>query len=209
MAIHHINHPLIKHAVGILRKSSTNSIAFRAHAKELTRYLMYELCKEMPLKKTKAESWIGEIEIEERAEKSPTLVPILRAGLGLVEGAHEIINDCPVSFVGLYRNEETLEAVEYYTNIVPDIAQRSAIILDPMLATGGSLIATIDILKKHKAQKIYCINLVCAPLGIEKVLDKHPDVEIYTSAIDDRLNEHGYILPGLGDAGDRLFGTEK
>ncbi len=209
MAIHLITHPLVKHALGLLRNKDTDPSHFRSLSRELTRYLMYELCAHLPLEKTKIHTWAGELEVEKRAEKSPTLVPILRAGLGLVEGAHDIMSECPVSFVGLYRNEESLEPVEYYTNIVHDIDERIAIILDPMLATGGSLNAAIDILKKHKARKIYTINLVCAPIGIETVLQKHADVEIYTSAIDDSLNEDGYILPGLGDAGDRLFGTEK
>ncbi len=209
MAIHLVDHPLVRHTIGLLRNTQTKQTLFRAYTRELTRYLMYELCKELSLKKTKTQSWAGEIEVETLANKSPTLVPILRAGLGLVEGVLDIINDSPISVVGLYRDEESLQAVQYYSNIIHDVDQRSAIILDPMLATGGSLNAAIDILKEKNALKIYSLHLVCAPIGIEKVLEKHPDIEIYTSAIDEKLNDNGYILPGLGDAGDRLFGTEK
>jgi uracil phosphoribosyltransferase len=137
-----------------------------------------------------------------------TIVPILRAGLGLMDGVLDMIPGAKISIVGLYRNEETLEPVEYYKKLATNIDKRIAFILDPMLATGGSMNATIDILKKHGCDQICALCLVCAPEGVKAVLDAHPDVEIYTAALDSHLNENGYIIPGLGDAGDRLFGTK-
>lgn len=148
------------------------------------------------------------MEIEAISGKMVTVVPILRAGLGLMDGVLDMIPGAKISVVGLYRNEETLEPVEYYVKLATDMDQRLAIILDPMLATGGSLIAAISLLKRHGCKQICSLNLVCAPEGIAKVKAAHPDVDIYTAAIDDHLNENGYIIPGLGDAGDRIFGTK-
>lgn len=208
MGLHVVDHPLVKHKLGLLRKVDTSTSDFRTIAKEITRFLMYEVTRDFPLQKRMEKGWAGPVEVDYISGKMATIVPILRAGLGLMEGALDMVPGCKISVVGLYRDEETLQPVEYYVKLAKDISNRVAIILDPMLATGGSLIATIELLKRHNVKKIYSLNLVCAPEGVKKVLGLHPDVEIYAAALDERLNEHGYILPGLGDAGDRIFGTK-
>lgn len=208
MGLHIVDHPLVKHKLGLLRKVDTSTSDFRAIAKEITRFLMYEVTRDFPLQKRMEKGWAGPVEVDYISGKMATIVPILRAGLGLMEGALDMVPGCKISVVGLYRDEETLQPVEYYVKLAKDISNRVAIILDPMLATGGSLIAAIELLKCHNVKKIYSLNLVCAPEGVKKVLDLHPDVEIYAAALDEKLNENGYILPGLGDAGDRLFGTK-
>ena len=193
MAVHVVDHPLVRHKLGILRKESTSTSEFRMLAKEIARLLI--------------KGWAGPVEVESISGKMVTIVPILRAGLGLMDGVLDMVPGAKISVVGLYRNEETLEPVEYYVKLAKEIDQRIAIILDPMLATGGSLIATIDLLKKRGCKRILSLNLVCAPEGIKRVEEAHPDVDIYTAAVDSHLDEHGYIIPGLGDAGDRIFGT--
>ncbi len=208
MGLHIVDHPLVKHKLGLLRKVDTSTSDFRAIAKEITRFLMYEVTRDFPLQKRMEKGWAGPVEVDYISGKMATIVPILRAGLGLMEGALDMVPGCKISVVGLYRDEETLQPVEYYVKLAKDISNRVAIILDPMLATGGSLIAAIELLKRNNVKKIYSLNLVCAPEGVKKVLDLHPDVEIYAAALDEKLNEHGYILPGLGDAGDRIFGTK-
>ncbi len=208
MGLHIVDHPLVKHKLGLLRKVDTSTSDFRTIAKEITRFLMYEVTRDFPLQKRMEKGWAGPVEVDYISGKMATIVPILRAGLGLMEGALDMVPGCKIGVVGLYRDEETLQPVEYYVKLAKDISNRVAIILDPMLATGGSLIATIELLKRHNVKKIYSLNLVCAPEGVKKVLGLHPDVEIYAAALDERLNEHGYILPGLGDAGDRIFGTK-
>lgn len=208
MSLHVVNHPLVKHKLGLLRKVDTSTSDFRSIAKEITRFLMYEVTRDFPLEKRMEKGWAGPVEVDYISGKMATIVPILRAGLGLMEGALDMVPGCKISVVGLYRDEKTLQPVEYYVKLAKDISQRIAIILDPMLATGGSIIAAIDLLKRNNVKKIYSLNLVCAPEGVKKVLDLHPDIEIYTAALDEGLNEHGYILPGLGDAGDRIFGTK-
>lgn len=208
MAVRIIDHPLVKHKLGLLRQNNISTGEFRNVTTELTRLLMYEVTQSFPLKTKTVESWAGPVEVEYISGKMVTIVPILRAGLGLMDGALDMIPGCKISVVGLYRDKETLQPVEYYVKLAKDIEHRVAIILDPMLATGGSLIATIDLLKRHNVKTIYSLNLVCAPEGIEKVLTAHPDVEIFTASVDSHLNEHGYIIPGLGDAGDKLFGTK-
>ena len=208
MGLHIVDHPLVKHKLGLLRKVDTSTSDFRAIAKEITRFLMYEVTRDFPLQKRMEKGWAGPVEVDYISGKMATIVPILRAGLGLMEGALDMVPGCKISVVGLYRDEETLQPVEYYVKLAKDISNRVAIILDPMLATGGSLIAAIELLERNNVKKIYSLNLVCAPEGVKKVLDLHPDVEIYAAALDEKLNEHGYILPGLGDAGDRIFGTK-
>lgn len=208
MSLHVVNHPLVKHKLGLLRKVDTSTSDFRSIAKEITRFLMYEVTRDFPLEKRMEKGWAGPVEVDYISGKMATIVPILRAGLGLMEGALDMVPGCKISVVGLYRDEKTLEPVEYYVKLAKDISQRVAIILDPMLATGGSIIAAIDLLKRNNVKKIYSLNLVCAPEGVKRVLELHPDIEIYTAALDEGLNEHGYILPGLGDAGDRIFGTK-
>ena len=208
MGIHIISNPLTRHKLGLLRNIETSTSEFRRIANELAAMLIYEAAKNFPLEKKIIRGWAGELEVEELSGKKLTIVPILRAGLGLMDGALAMIPSARISVVGLYRNEETLEPVEYYVKLAKDMPDRCAVILDPMLATGGSLEATIEILKKSGCPSICSLHLVCAPEGVDRISRKHPDVEIYTASIDERLNADGYILPGLGDAGDRIFGTK-
>ena len=207
MALHIVDHPLIRHKLGLLRKESTSTSEFRMLAKEVARLLTYEATKNLPTEKKMVKGWAGQVEVDYLAGKMITIVPILRAGLGLMDGVLDMVPGAKISVLGMYRNEETLEPVEYYKKLARRIDQRVAFILDPMLATGGSLIAAIDVLKKNGCRQICSLNLVAAPEGVKAVLDKHPDVEIYAAALDSHLNENGYIIPGLGDAGDRIFGT--
>ena len=208
MALHIVDHPLIRHKLGLLRKESTSTSEFRMLAKEVARLLTYEATKNLPTEKKMVKGWAGQVEVDYLAGKMITIVPILRAGLGLMDGVLDMVPGAKISVLGMYRNEETLEPVEYYKKLARRIDQRVAFILDPMLATGGSLIAAIDVLKKNGCRQIYSLNLVSAPEGVKAVLDKHPDVEIYVAAVDEKLNDHAYIVPGLGDAGDRIFGTK-
>ena len=208
MAVYVVDHPLVRHKLGILRMESTSTREFRTVANEVARLLIYEATKNFRTEKHVVQGWAGPVEVEAISGKKVTVVPILRAGLGLMDDVLDMIPGAKISVVGLYRNESTLEPVEYYVKLAKDLEQRLAIILDPMLATGGSLIATIDLLKKHGCRRICSLNLVCVPEGIARVEAAHPDVDIYTAAIDDHLNENGYIIPGLGDAGDRIFGTK-
>ncbi len=207
MAVHVVDHPLIKHKLGLLRENSTSTSEFRQVANELGALLCYEATRNLPLKRRFVDGWAGKVEIEEIKGKKLTVVPILRAGLGLMEGVLTMIPSAKISVLGIFRNEKTLEPVEYYEKFATDMESRLSIILDPMLATGGSMIAAINILKKHGCQNICSLNIVCAPEGLEKIRALHPDVDIYTAAIAEKLNSHGYIIPGLGDAGDRIFGT--
>lgn len=207
MPVNLVDNPLVRHKMGLLRDITTGTSEFRRLANELAALLVYESTKTFSLEKKIVNTWAGPLEVEELGCKKITFVPILRAGLGLMDGALSMIPTAVISIVGLYRNERTLEPVEYYAKLAKDLPARHAVILDPMLATGGSLSATIDILKKNKCKSISSINLVCAPEGIERLTQNHPEVDIFTAAIDDKLNSSGYILPGLGDAGDRIFGT--
>ncbi|MBO4300516.1 MAG: uracil phosphoribosyltransferase [Desulfovibrio sp.] len=208
MPVHVVDHPLVRHKLGILRMNSTSTSEFRTIANEIARLLIYEATKCFQTEKHLAQGWAGPVEIESISGKKVTVVPILRAGLGLMDGVLDMIPGAKISVIGLYRDEKNLQPVEYYVKLASDLDHRLAIILDPMLATGGSLIATIDILKRHGCRRICSLNLVCAPEGIKNVSAAHPDVDIYTAAVDDHLNENGYIIPGLGDAGDRIFGTK-
>lgn len=207
MSVTVVDHPLVRHKLGILRNMGTSTSEFRRVANELSGLLVYEATKHLPTEKRIVEGWAGPVEVEEISGKKMTVVPILRAGLGLMDGVLNMIPSARISVVGLYRNEETLEPTEYYVKLAGELSRRFALVLDPMLATGGSLIATIEILKKHACKHICSINLVCAPQGIARVLEAHPDVNIFCASIEVGLNDNGYILPGLGDAGDRIFGT--
>lgn len=208
MTVHVADHPLIKHKLGIMREHDISTKDFRDLSSEVARLLTYEATKDLPVQKKTIEGWAGSVEVETLQGKKITIVPILRAGLGMMNGVIDLIPSAKVSVVGYYRNEETLQPVEYYVKLAKEIDERIALILDPMLATGGTLIATIETLKKAGCQKIKGLFIVAAPEGIKKVTDAHPDVEIYVASVDDRLNEVGYILPGLGDAGDKIFGTK-
>ncbi|WP_100643675.1 uracil phosphoribosyltransferase [Alteromonas facilis] len=208
MSVQQINHPLIQHKLGLMRKAGISSKQFRELTNELGTLLTYEATRDLVTEPVSIQGWAGDpIEVKRIKGKKMTVVPILRAGLGMLDGVMNLIPNAKISVVGLYRNEETLEPVAYFDKVVKDVEQRTALIIDPMLATGGTLNATIDLLKSKGCKHIMGLFLVAAPEGIEAVTSAHPDVDIYTAAIDERLNEHGYILPGLGDAGDKIFGT--
>ena len=207
MATYVVNHPLVRHKLGLLRSVTTCTSEFRRIANEIAGLLMYEASKDLPTEPREAVGWAGPITVDALSGKKLTVVPILRAGLGLMDGVLAMVPGARISVVGLFRDENTLKPVEYYVKLASDLEDRFAFILDPMLATGGSMIATIDILKRNGCRHIHTLNLVCAPEGIAAVEAAHPDVDIYTAAIDEGLNADGYILPGLGDAGDRIFGT--
>ena len=209
MPVHEIRHPLIRHKLGLMRRADLSTKNFREMAQEIAALLTYEAAKDLPLEPTRIEGWAGEIEVEKIAGKKITVVPILRAGIGMLDGVLSLIPGAKVSAVGIARNEETLQAHSYLERLVGELDQRFALIVDPMLATGGSMVATIDLLKKAGCRQIRALVLVAAPEGINAVQQKHPDVHIYTASIDSYLNEDGYIIPGLGDAGDRIFGTRQ
>jgi uracil phosphoribosyltransferase len=208
MAVHEITHPLIAHKLGLMRNANVSSKDFRELASEVGNLLTYEATRTLPTERATIESWSGDnVEVKQIKGKKITVVPILRAGLGMLEGVLELIPNAKISVVGLYRDEETLQPVAYFDKVVKNIDERTALIVDPMLATGGTLISTIDLLKEKGCKNIMGLFLVAAPEGIRSVVDKHPDVDIFTAAIDEHLDENGYILPGLGDAGDKIFGT--
>jgi uracil phosphoribosyltransferase len=206
--VHVVDHPLIKHKLGLMRENDVTVKDFRDIASELAILLTFEATQDLETETRTIRGWAGDVTVERIKGKKITVVPILRAGLGMMDGVLSLIPSAKVSVVGLYRNEETLEPVRYYVKMTSKIEERIALILDPMLATGGTLIATIDMLKEAGCKSIRGIFLVAAPEGLEKVEGRHPDVDIYVAAIDQRLNDIGYILPGLGDAGDKIFGTK-
>lgn len=208
MKLVEVNHPLVKHKLGLLRAADISTRQFRQLANELGSLLTYEATKDFNTETVSIESWNGPIEVQRIQGKKVTIVPILRAGLGMLDGVLELLPSARISVVGIYRDEATLQPVSYFNKLAADIDQRLSIIIDPMLATGGSLIATVDLLKQHGAKHIKALVLVAAPEGIAALQQAHPDVALYTAAIDDCLNSKGYILPGLGDAGDKLFGTK-
>lgn len=209
MAIHEVKHPLVQHKLGLMRAIDLSTKSFRELAGEVTTLLTYEATKDFALEETEVEGWSGPIKVQKISGKKVTVVPILRAGIGMLDGVLTLIPGAKVSAVGIARDEKTFEAATYLKKLVEDIDKRLAIIIDPMLATGGSMLATIDMLKQAGCKEIRALVLTAAPAGIEAVLSKHPDVQIYTASIDDRLDENNYILPGLGDAGDRIFGTRQ
>jgi uracil phosphoribosyltransferase len=208
MKLTEVTHPLVKHKIGLLRAAEISTSQFRQLAAELGSLLTYEATKDLPTETITIDCWSGPTAITQIQGKKVTIVPILRAGLGMLDGVLQLLPNARISVVGIYRDETTLQPVPYFHKLASDLAQRLAIVIDPMLATGGSLIATITLLKKHGASQIKALVLVAAPEGIKALQQAHPDVELYTAAIDSGLNEQGYILPGLGDAGDKLFGTK-
>jgi uracil phosphoribosyltransferase len=203
-----VDHPLVRHKLGILRENGVSTNSFRDLANEVARLLTYEATKDLKTEKKVIQGWAGDVEVEQIKGKKITVVPVLRAGLGMMDGVLDMIPGAKVSVVGMYRNEETLEPVRYYVKLAKAIEKRTALILDPMLATGGTLIATIDLLKEAGCKKIKGLFLVAAPEGLAKLEAAHPDVHVYVAAIDEKLNDVGYIIPGLGDAGDKIFGTK-
>lgn len=204
--LYEMNHPLIQVKVSMLRDKNTTVKQFRDLAYEISLLMGYEATKDLELSDYRVETPITTT-TGKYMEKQVALVPILRAGLGMVDAMMSIIPAAKVGHVGLYRDPESLEPVEYYCKLPTDIEKRQVLVLDPMLATGGSSSAAIDFIKKRGANKIKLVCLIAAPEGVEKVMKDHPDVDIYVAALDEKLNDHGYIVPGLGDAGDRLFGT--
>ena len=208
MAVHVVQHPLIRHKLGLMREHNVSTKDFREMASELAALLTYEATKDLETEPREIQGWAGSVSVERIKGKKITIVPILRAGLGMMDGVFNLIPSAKVSVVGFYRNEETLEPVQYYVKMTGQIEERIALILDPMLATGGTLNATIDLLKEAGCKQIRGLILVAAPEGIKRIEENHPDVDIYVASIDERLNDIGYILPGLGDAGDKIFGTK-
>ena len=205
--LHIINHPLIAHKLTTMRKIETGTKDFRQHLEEISSLMAYEITKEFPTKPLEIETPMGKTVGQELAQEV-VLVPVLRAGLGMVNGIQNMIPTAKVGHIGLYRNEETLEPVEYYAKFPKNLDSAIVLILDPMLATGGSAKKAIDIVKERGAKNIKLVNLVGVQEGIDVVEKAHPDVDIYLAAKDEKLNEIGYIVPGLGDAGDRIFGTK-
>ena len=202
-----IEHPLVQHKLSILRDATTSKKTFRALVDEMSMLMGYEVTKDLPLELVDIETPLERMSSPKVSGKKLTLVPILRAGLGMVEGMLRLMPSVRVGHIGLYREHDTLEAVDYYFKIPGDVEARDFIVLDPMLATGGSAVSAISSLKKSGAARVRLVCIVAAPEGVRRVLEAHPDVQIYAASLDRELNEHGYILPGLGDAGDRLFGT--
>jgi|TARA_B110000091_G_scaffold213403_1_gene262672 uracil phosphoribosyltransferase len=207
MSVFESTHPLVKHKVSLLRDSNISVKAFRELTKEIATLLTVEATQNFTIENRALTCWSGDISTPMLSSKQPTLVPILRAGLGMLDGSLAILPCAKISVVGLKRNEETLEPESYYENIVADITDRTAIIIDPMLATGGTALATIDLLKASGCKNIIALFLIAAPEGIKRIEESHPEVDLTIGVIDEKLNELGYILPGLGDAGDKIFGT--
>ena len=203
-----MDHPLLQHKLAILRDENTGVKDFREVVAEIATLMCYEATRDLPLEEVEIKTPITTAKFKTIAGKKLAIVPVLRAGLGMVDGILTLIPSAKVGHIGLYRDPDTLEPVEYYCKMPNDIAEREVIILDPMLATGGSASAAIQFIKNYEVKNIKLMNIIAAPEGIQRVHHDHPDVDIYCAALDEKLNDHGYIVPGLGDAGDRIFGTK-
>jgi uracil phosphoribosyltransferase len=209
MSVHEVSHPLVKHKIGLMREAGISTKKFRELTAEVACLLAYEASQDFHLEDREIEGWDGNrVTIQQIKGKKVTVVPILRAGIGMLDGVLDMIPNAKVSVVGLARNEHTLEAHAYFERFVGNLDERLALIIDPMLATGGSMESTIKMLKKHNCLQIRVLCLVAAPEGLTRITSQYPEIDIYVAAIDERLNEHGYIIPGLGDAGDKIFGTK-
>lgn len=206
--VHIMDHPLVAHKMTILRDKNTSVKDFREIVSEIGMLITYEATRDLPLTTKHIETPICEMEAPTLAGRKFVVVPILRAGLGLVDGVLRLVPSARVGHIGMYRDEETLEPHPYFCKMPKDVAERDVLIVDPMLATGGSASAAISFVKEYGVKNIKLMNILAAPEGIARVRKDHPDVEIYVAAVDDQLNDHGYIVPGLGDAGDRIFGTK-
>ena len=206
--VHVFDHPLIQHKLSIMRKTETGPKEFRELLEEISMLMVYEVTRDLPTEEVEIETPICKTKVKMLAGKKLGIVPILRAGLGMVDGISNMIPACRIGHIGLYRDPETLEPVEYYCKLPHDAQERELLVLDPMLATGGSASDAITMIKKRGCKHIRLVNLIAAPEGIARVQQDHPDVDIYVAGLDSHLNDHGYIVPGLGDAGDRLFGTK-
>ncbi len=203
-----VDHPLISHKISLLRNKQTGTKEFRDLVSEIAMLLCYEATRDLPTEEVDIETPVAMAKTKVLAGRKLALVPILRAGMGMLDGMISMIPAAKVGFIGLYRDEETLQPVEYFCKLPTDIAERDVLVLDPMLATGGSAVDAISQIKKHGAKRIKFLGLLAAPEGVAALHDAHPDVDIYIGALDDCLNEKGYIVPGLGDAGDRIYGTK-
>ncbi|HMC15314.1 MAG TPA: uracil phosphoribosyltransferase [Albitalea sp.] len=208
MPVVDVTHPLVKHKVGLLREEGISTKKFRELTNELARLLAYEATADFPLEKTSIECWSGPTEVDRISGRKVTVVPILRAGLGMLDGVLDMVPNAKVSVVGLSRNHQTLQPENYFEKFVGHLDERTALIIDPMLATAGSMIATIDLLKRRGCTDVRALVLVAAPEGVAALNKAHPDVRCWAAAIDSHLNAVGYIIPGLGDAGDKIFGTK-
>jgi len=206
--VHVFNHPLIQHKLSLMRNRDTGPKDFRELLEEIAMLMVFEVTRDLPVEEVEIETPICKAKTRMLSGKAIGLVPILRAGLGMADGVLNLIPNAKVGHIGLYRDPETLQPIPYYCKLPEDAKLRELLVLDPMLATGGSASAGISALKEHGCSQIRLINLIAVPEGVERVQRDHPDVDIYIAAMDDRLNEHAYIVPGLGDAGDRLFGTK-
>ena len=207
--LHVLNHPLIQHKLSIMRNKDTGVKQFREAVNEISALMCYEATRNLPTEEVEIETPLAVAKVRVLAGKKLAIVPILRAGLGMVDAMIDLIPSAKVGHIGLYRDPETHEPVEYYCKMPPDISERQVFIVDPMLATGGSVVAAIQILKeKYGCKNITLMDIIAAPEGVARVQKEHPDVDIFVCAVDEKLNEHAYIVPGLGDAGDRIFGTK-
>ena len=206
--VHIMDHPLIHHKLAVLRNKETSVKEFRELINEISGLMCYEATRNLPTVEVEVETPVATAKCKRLAGKKLAIVPILRAGLGMVDALVDLIPSAKIGHIGLYRDPETHEPVEYYCKLPEDIGNRVTFVVDPMLATGGSAVAAIDFLKKHGCKNIIMMNIIGCPEGIQKVQEAHPDVEMYVAACDERLNDHAYIVPGLGDAGDRIFGTK-
>ena len=206
--VHILDHPLLQHKLTILRDEKTSVTEFRQIVSEIATLMCYEATRDLPLEDVEVQTPVAKAVVKRIAGKKLAIVPILRAGLGMVDGILTLIPGAKVGHIGLFRDPDTLEPVKYYCKMPSDIAERDVIVLDPMLATGGSASAAITFLKGYGCQHIKLMNILAAPEGIQRIQDDHPDVPIYVAACDEKLNDHAYIVPGLGDAGDRIFGTK-
>ena len=202
------DHPLILHKLSVMRDKSTSVKEFRELVSEISMLMCYEATRDLPVEDIDVETPVATAKCKRIAGKKLAIVPILRAGLGMVDGIMSMVPNAKVGHIGLFRDPETLEPVKYYFKMPPDIAEREVLVVDPMLATGGSASAAITFLKEAGAKNIRMLNLIAAPEGVDRLHKDHPDVDIYVAALDSHLNDHGYIVPGLGDAGDRIFGTK-
>ena len=203
-----LDHPLIQHKLAILRSKNTSVKEFRELISEISGLMCYEATRNLPTKEVEVQTPVAVAKCRRLAGKKLAIIPILRAGLGMVDAMVDLIPSAKIGHIGLYRDPETHLPVEYYCKLPEDIGNRQVFVVDPMLATGGSAVAAIDFLKKHGCKNIVMMNIIGAPEGVKAVQDAHPDVDIYLAALDEKLNEHAYIVPGLGDAGDRIFGTK-
>lgn len=205
--VHLLEHPLIQHKLSLIRDWRTGAKEFRELVAEVALLMAYEVTRDLPLVEGEVETPVARARVRFIAGKKLGVVPILRAGLGMAEGILRLIPAARVGHIGLYRDPESLQPVEYYVKLPADVSERDIIVVDPMLATGGSAVAAVSCLKERGVQNVKFMCLIAAPEGVRRLAEAHPDMDVYTAAVDERLNDHGYIVPGLGDAGDRLFGT--